>query len=121
MQSFHYIFIYLPLFVSFASVPTSPIGQFLTPVDHTIKLTVTLTKIVFELSFVYLLIFPYVNPKTFFFIESVITLICLIVIFPNPIPMSDSLLEVTFIDRRVRPEILPVSICHTIHIFTYID
>lgn len=68
MEHLHHIFIHLALFVLFATNPTTPIDIFFTPVDDAEKFTVTLTKIVFELSLVHLFAFPNVNTKPLFLV-----------------------------------------------------
>ena len=45
----------------------------------------------------------------------------LVLVLPDTIAMSDSLLKITLINTSIFPIVLPIAIGNTIHILTHID
>lgn len=122
IQLLYFVLIDFSFLISLTFVPESSIDGFLKLfTGDTVELTIALTVIIFELTLIDLLIFPSVDAKTLFLIKSVIALKEFILILPDSISMSNSLLEVSLINTVIIPVILSIPICNAVYILTYFN
>jgi len=101
--------------------PTTSINYFLLTLFDIIQQSITISIIIFELSFVYLNSYPYVYPQPLFFINPIIPFINLFLILPYPISMSDSMLEIALIYTTITPIIFSISLGKTVYVLSFIE
>lgn len=118
MKQLYHLLVYLTLLVLLTPHPTSLVNQFLRVIHHTVKLTITLPKIILELTFIDLLILPNINTQSLLPVQPVVSLVNLIIVLPNPIPVTNALFEIALVNTLVTPIVLTVTVSHTVHVFT---
>jgi hypothetical protein len=108
----------LSFFILFSFDPVALIEHFFTFFAKTEELPISLPIVIFELSFIDLLILPNIDAKTFFFIESVVPFINFFIVLPDAVTMSHPLLEITLVYTLVFPIVLTIAVSYAVDVLT---